>query len=127
MLFRSQGKDAVMTIRALVVWVDGSASYQQLPQNRTILEMEQLLEGYVDTIDVGNEATAFYSTAAKSKGMQPNEVANEIAGELGCDIGEEGFYGNVIFTGRDDGFGRQTSVPESLAEDIINISEMRCV
>ena len=116
-----------MTIRALVVWVDGSTSYQQLPENRTILEMEQLLEGYVDSIDVGNEATAFYGTAAKSKGMPFNEVATEIAEELGCDMDEEGLYGNVIFTGCDDGFGCQTSVPVSLAEDIINISEMRCV
>lgn len=120
-------KDFIMntTIKTLVVWVDGSTSYQQVIKDRTYLEIEQLLEGNVDCLEIGREALIFFNDGA-SKGLPFNEVATEIARELCCDVGE-GLYGNVVITGLEDEYGYQDSVPESLAEDIITISEMRCV
>jgi len=115
-----------MTIKALVVWVDGSTSYHTILKNRTYLEMEQLLEGYVESMEVGREAVAFYNQTGESKGLPFNEVATEIARELGCEVGD-GLYGNVIFTGVEDTQGCQTSVPAGLANDITMISELRCV
>ena len=69
----------------------------------------------------------YYNEIGQFKGLSYNEVATEIARELGCDVGEDGIYGNVIITGTDDKFGNTKAVPKRLADDIINLAEMRCV
>lgn len=115
-------------IKVLVIWVDGSVSYQTILSEKSLLEIEGLLEGTSDSLRVNKEATLYYNEMGAFKNVPANELATEIAYEIGCDLfAGETLYGNVIITGGQDRWGNDKEIPLSLAEDIMALAELRVV
>jgi hypothetical protein len=115
-------------IKVLVIWVDGSVSYQSVVADRSILEIEDLLEGSADSLRINKEATLYYNEMGAFKNVPVNELATEVAHELGCDLcAGETLHGKVIITGGNDPWGNDREAPSALAEDIMRLAELRTV
>lgn len=115
-------------IKVLVIWIDGSVSYQSVVADRSLLEIEDLLEGTSDSLRINKEATLYYNEMGAFKNIPVNELATEIAHEIGCGLySGEALHGNVIITGGQDRWGNDKEAPLSLAEDIMRLAELRTV
>lgn len=115
-------------IKVLVIWVDGSVSYQSVVADKSLLEIEDLLEGSSDSLRINKEANLYYNEMGAFKNVPVNELATEVAYELGCDLcAGETLHGNVIITGGNDPWGNDRATPSSLGEDIMRLAELRTV
>lgn len=112
-------------IQVLVIWVDGSTSYERLSADFTMQHLEDVIEGPIDCFYL-NEGTIFYNEKAKSRDLPINELATEVVNELRCNLAAgEYLYGNVVITGVEDKEGNITSVNKLFAEDISEVSELK--
>ena len=102
--------------KVLVIWVDGSTSFEVL---NGIKEMDQFMG---PVVSVRHDEGLFMYGKNASKDMPINSAATEILIELGHSVGN--VYGNVILAGpvMDD---CMSDVDRVFAEDIIELLEMR--
>lgn len=104
-------------IRVLVIWVDGSTSYETLNGSE---ELNQFM-GPVSKVSL-KEGEFIYGAYAKKERQSFNSAATEVITELGNKV--EPIHGNVIVTGLTKG-KKITSVNKVFAEDIVELLEMR--
>jgi len=113
------------SVKVLVIWVDGSTSYEELKGENLFSQIEDLIGGPAESFYY-TEGTICYGENATEENEDVNELATEIINELSNGIRKRGYlYGPVVVTGVENEDGNVTSVMKEFADDIICQSNTR--
>ena len=113
------------SVKVLVIWVDGSTSYEKLEGENLFSQIEDLIGGPAESFYY-TEGTICYGETAREANEDVHELATEIINELSSGATEGGYlYGPVVVTGVEDEEGNVTSVMKEFADDLIRQSNIR--